>query len=62
VVLISVLVAVAATWHGIFVAFLRGQFPVSFSVGTFAFAAYALVRGGQWAAAGVASFLRRGVP
>lgn len=58
--LLSVTVAVLVTWAGIFVAFFQGQFPVSFFIVTFAFAAYVLVRVSLAASQGVANLRRRG--
>jgi zinc/manganese transport system permease protein len=59
-VIVSVLLAVACTWLGIFVAVFQGQFPVSFFIVSFAFGTYVLVRGVQALGQAVADLRRRG--
>jgi zinc/manganese transport system permease protein len=58
-VIVSVLVAVACTWLGIFVAVFQGQYPVSFFIVTFAFAIYVVVRGASAVRQSIANVRRR---
>jgi zinc/manganese transport system permease protein len=59
-VLVSVLVAVACTWLGIFVAVFQGQFPVSFFIVTFAFGIYVIVRAALALGQAITNVRRRG--